>query len=186
MHIQIWTNIWICDKHCYYSNIFWNSYVNCWMKLNLILYYHMHTHKASFPIAPAASAILIFSEEDDPDLDWDQCLPDPKHDTDSGFTPQQEVSLLSSRKLFSFWSLNISAQSAVGGRRIGAAIVFLTEHGALKTVVSGLLIEIWEVHEVGTNQHVPNWILCKAADLNQWPVQEKSICSDSDQTAQLL
>ena len=28
--------------------------------------------------------------------------------------------------------------------------------------------------------------LCNTADLNQWPVQEKVVCSDSNQTAQLL
>ena len=37
-----------------------------------------------------------------------------------------------------------------------------------------------------TNNHVQNWILCKAADPNQQPVLEKGVCSDSSQTAQLF
>ena len=32
----------------------------------------------------------------------------------------------------------------------------------------------------------PNRILCKAADLNRHPGPEKGICSDSNETAQLL
>ena len=39
---------------------------------------------------------------------------------------------------------------------------------------------------IGTKPHVLNRILCKAADLSRRPVQEKSICSDSNQTAQLF
>ena len=39
---------------------------------------------------------------------------------------------------------------------------------------------------MGTKQHVPNRILCKAAGLNRRPVQGKGICSDSNRTAQRL
>ena len=52
-----------------------------------------------------------------------------------------------------------------------------------------LLIMHWFLsskNDKGTNQHVPNRILCKAADLNWLPVQEKGICSDSKGTAQQL
>ena len=39
---------------------------------------------------------------------------------------------------------------------------------------------------IGAKQHVPNRILCKAADLNRRPVREKGVCSDSNRTAQRL
>ena len=32
-------------------------------------------------------------------------------------------------------------------------------------------------YDIGTKQHVPNRILCKAADLSRWPVREKGVCS---------
>ena len=33
------------------------------------------------------------------------------------------------------------------------------------------------IYDIGTKQHVPNWILCKAADLNRRPVREKGVYS---------
>ena len=38
--------------------------------------------------------------------------------------------------------------------------------------------------DIETNPHVPIRILCKAADLNQQPIREKGICSDSNWTQQ--
>ena len=35
---------------------------------------------------------------------------------------------------------------------------------------------------MGTDLHVPNRVLCKAADLNRRPVQEKGVCSDFNLT----
>ena len=46
----------------------------------------------------------------------------------------------------------------------------------------GLWVEIWHRNK----PHVPNGILCKAADLNQQSVHEKGICSDSIQPAHLF
>ena len=39
---------------------------------------------------------------------------------------------------------------------------------------------------IGTKQHLLNWILSKAADLNWQPVWGKGVCSDLNRTAQLL
>ena len=30
---------------------------------------------------------------------------------------------------------------------------------------------------IWANPHVESWIMCKAANLNQWPVLEKRVCS---------
>ena len=40
-------------------------------------------------------------------------------------------------------------------------------------------IDLWVKYDIGMKQHVPNRILCKA-------VRGKGVCSDSNQTAQLL
>ena len=40
------------------------------------------------------------------------------------------------------------------------------------------LVSEWK-YDIGTKQHVPNRILCKAAGLNQRPVLGKGVCSDS-------
>ena len=49
-----------------------------------------------------------------------------------------------------------------------------------------LVIGLWVKYDIGTKQHVRNWILCKTAGLNWGPIQEKGICSDSNRTAQQL
>ena len=51
---------------------------------------------------------------------------------------------------------------------------------------TGLWVNIW--HGTKRNVLTRNWILCTAADLtwNGRPVQEKGVCSESNQTAQLL
>ena len=41
-------------------------------------------------------------------------------------------------------------------------------------------------YDIGTKTHVPNWILCKAADLSWQPVLGKGVCSDSNETVQQL
>ena len=39
-------------------------------------------------------------------------------------------------------------------------------------------------YDIGTKPHVPNRILCKAADLSRRPARGKGVCSDSNRTAQ--
>ena len=43
-----------------------------------------------------------------------------------------------------------------------------------------------EKTDIGTKPHVPNRILCKAADLSRQPVRGKGVYSDSNRTAQRL
>ena len=57
---------------------------------------------------------------------------------------------------------------------------------AIAAVVSlSLSIGHWSQSKIkiGTKPHILNRVLCKAADLNQRHVQEKGVCSDSNQTA---
>ena len=57
-------------------------------------------------------------------------------------------------------------------------------HSTLRSGFCSLVSEL--KCDIGTNPHAPNWFLCKAADLNQWPVSEKGVSSDSNPTAQRL
>ena len=50
-------------------------------------------------------------------------------------------------------------------------------------------IRLWAISgfvDIGTKPHVPNRILCKAADLSRRPARGKGVCSDSNWTAQRL
>ena len=46
---------------------------------------------------------------------------------------------------------------------------------------------VWDgLYDIGTKQHVLNWILCKAADLNRLLARRNDVCQDSNRTAQRL
>ena len=51
---------------------------------------------------------------------------------------------------------------------------------------SFLFINLWVKQGIDTSVHVPNRILCRAADLNQQPAREKGVGSDYNRTAQPL
>ena len=50
----------------------------------------------------------------------------------------------------------------------------------------GLWVRIGHRSKSACYEFNVNWILCKTADLNQWPVLERKICSDSNWIAQPL
>ena len=69
-----------------------------------------------------------------------------------------------------YWNLNIYLETLFISNLIAV-------YPLISSTKSGPWLEL---------EHVQNLILCKAADLNQQPLQEKGVCSDWNSTSQLL
>ena len=59
-------------------------------------------------------------------------------------------------------------------------------HRLTQSLDHWLVFEYGNNNGVGTNWHLPNQILCRAADLNQRLLQETGVCSDYSWSAQPL